>query len=153
MVESDWAFAHHVRESAEIARRAAETMEQAARELKQLLEPGYGGAGQELIQALRDLAEPGYGQSALEQKLITLLQLAKDKEYDMGPSICIWRDAHDMEQFYVGIKSRIDGKFVVLAYLTGDVIHDLFGKEAETACRDSVEGTPVQIFLTLKVPD
>ena len=70
----------------------------------------------------------------------------------MNPSAYIWRDAHDREQFYIGIKMR-DGKFAVLCDITADSIFDLFGKDARDVIRDTVGTTPTRCFLDMKVPE
>lgn len=47
-----WRIAHHMRESAEKAERAADRMEQAAQRIANMLEDGYGGNGLRLIELL-----------------------------------------------------------------------------------------------------
>lgn len=53
-----WRIAHHMRESAEKAERAASTMEAAAQRIAHLLEDGYGGNGLRLIELLEAAEKP-----------------------------------------------------------------------------------------------
>ena len=50
--ESMWKAAHRMDAAADVARRAADRMEEAAHRIALLLEDGYGGNGCRLIEAL-----------------------------------------------------------------------------------------------------
>ena len=53
--ESIWKAVHRMDAAADVASRAADRMEEAARRIALLLEDGYGGNGPRLIEALEKL--------------------------------------------------------------------------------------------------
>jgi hypothetical protein len=55
MAEIDWSLARHMRESAEMMRRAADDMEEAHRRLDILFDATYGSAAPRLIELLEGL--------------------------------------------------------------------------------------------------